>query len=301
MQASDFTNVGDWPTLGKGATPTTTSTPANNEPGTSAEATKKTTETTTKPGGKPNKSVETKKSETKVTVEKTSHKTVTPPKKPSANAPPKSGAAAAKSSGESSSNQNGAVSNGPSTSANNSSNRRVPKSKWVPLEIDVPKARTKGGRERNNNVNGKRRERPGENEERPRRTRASSLRSSGSTTRTSGVNGSGRVTAGSGRTSAGPGKRTGTLRTAGGIQKQRYRNQNLEFTLDYPMDLSLVKKMTANGATGVDGGTPFVMPYMGTFYYNGVPSYAKMDPSSLKEAIKKQMYAFDIITNQLTN
>lgn len=294
LQASDFTNVGDWPTLGKGATPTTPTTPGTtNESGSTTEAPKKTTEPTPKPGPKPTKSAEVKKTETKAPVEKPANKPVSPPKKPSTAAPPKSGAVVAKSSGpvESSPNQNGALSNGAAANTSNGSNRRVPKSKWVPLEIEVPKARTKG-RERNNNVNSKRRERPGENEERPRRTRNSSIRSTGSTARSLGASGANRVTAGSGRTTAPPGKRSGTIRTAGGIQKPRYRNQNTEFTLDYPLDFSLVKKIVASGAAGVDGASPFLMPYMGTFYYNGVPSYAKMDPSSLKEAIKKQMYVY---------
>lgn len=173
--------------------------------------------------------------------------------------------------------------------AGNGVNRRVPKSKWVPLEIEVSKPRPKG-RERNNNVNGKRRDRNTENEERYiRRNRASSFRSGSSTTRPSGTSSSNRAAPGSGRTGTITTKRNGPLRNAGGIQKQRYRNQNAEFTLDYPVDFTLVKKLVANGAVGVDGAAPFLMPYMGTFYYNGVPSYAKMDPSSLKDAIRKQM------------
>lgn len=55
--------------------------------------------------------------------------------------------------------------------------------------------------------------------------------------------------------------------------------------MEFPVDYTLVKKMVADNTSA----SPFLMPYMGTYYYNGVPSYANMDPSSLKEAIRKQM------------
>lgn len=189
-------------------------------------------------------------------------------------------------------NQNATSHNGSvNGAANIGGNRRVPKSKWVPLEIELPKPRSTKPRERNINVNSKRNERDGGNDERPRRNRVSSFRSGGSGPRTTGASSSSRATSGAASRSSGvvSTKRTGSLRTAGGIQKPRYRSQNAEFNLDCPADISLVKKLVANGGTGADGSTPLLLPYMGTFYYNGVPSYAKMDTSSLKEAIKKQM------------
>lgn len=56
--------------------------------------------------------------------------------------------------------------------------------------------------------------------------------------------------------------------------------------VEYPVgSLSLVKKMVTDNT-----GQPILMPVLqGTYYYNGMPSYANMDPSSLKEAIRKQM------------
>lgn len=81
------------------------------------------------------------------------------------------------------------------------------------------------------------------------------------------------------------------MRSSGGIPKSRvnrisnhHHSQNGEF-VDFPVDYSLVKKLVAENAAA----QPLFMPYMGTYYYNGVPSYANMDPSSLKEAIRKQM------------
>lgn len=50
--------------------------------------------------------------------------------------------------------------------------------------------------------------------------------------------------------------------------------------MEYPVDYSLVK----NPAQRI------LLPFnLGTYYYNGVPSYANMDTSSLKDAIRKQM------------
>lgn len=53
--------------------------------------------------------------------------------------------------------------------------------------------------------------------------------------------------------------------------------------VEFP-DYSLVKKMVTDSS-----GQPFLMPFLGTYYYNGVPSYANMDAASLLEAIRKQM------------
>lgn len=90
------------------------------------------------------------------------------------------------------------------------------------------------------------------------------------------------------RTSAPP-----PIRGSGGIPKSRvnrsshHHSQNGEYAVEYPVDYTLVKKMVADNAAAA--GQPLFMPYMGTYYYNGVPSYSNMDPSSLKEAIRKQM------------
>lgn len=88
-------------------------------------------------------------------------------------------------------------------------------------------------------------------------------------------------------------KRTGgPVRSSGGIPKSRvnrisghHHSQNGEYAVDFPVDYTLVKKLVADNTAA----PTLFMPYMGTYYYNGVPSYANMDPSSLKEAIRKQM------------
>lgn len=193
-------------------------------------------------------------------------------------------------------------SNNNSIGVNGAANRRVPKQKWVPLEIELPKARGKP-RERNNNVNTKRREEVtelvAERDPKARRFRATSYRSTtGSITRPINASNSTRTTgSAAGSTSRTNGissnpRRAPPRATTGGIQKPRHHrgnNQHKEFTLDFPVDYNLVKKLVASGAVGIDAAQPFLMPFMGTFYYNGVPSYANMDSSSLKEAIRKQM------------
>lgn len=50
---------------------------------------------------------------------------------------------------------------------------------------------------------------------------------------------------------------------------------------DYPTEFRLANKLGSEGP-------PYLMPYMGTFYYDGVPSY-KTDSLSITDAIKKQM------------
>ncbi|XP_055324575.1 la-related protein 1 isoform X3 [Sitodiplosis mosellana] len=96
-------------------------------------------------------------------------------------------------------------------------------------------------------------------------------------------------------------KRTGgPVRSSGGIPKSRvnrisghHHSQNGEYAVEFPVDYSLVKKLvadnTAAAAAAAAAAPALFMPYMGTYYYNGVPSYANMDPSSLKEAIRKQI------------
>lgn len=85
-------------------------------------------------------------------------------------------------------------------------------------------------------------------------------------------------------------KRGAPVRSSGGIPKSRvsrshHHSQNGEYAVEFPVDYSLVKKLVADNTAA----PPLYMPYMGTYYYNGVPSYTNMDPSSLKEAIRKQM------------
>lgn len=245
--------------------------------------------------------------------------------------------------------------------ANNGANRKVQKSKYVPLEIDFPKARGgKPPRERNNNVSGtttttsanpiKRRDpdadaeyyaserehresrdhrdhreprdrdsRDSRDSRNPRPYRASTYRGGGSATRTrqpvhststrsSHPHSTAPSTRPSGPSSTTIPKRAAPIRASsgagvgsggtGGIQKTRpprtishhHQHQNGEFaTADFPVDFSLVKKIVSAGGAGIDAATPFLMPYLGTYYYNGVPSYANMDTSSLKEAIRKQV------------
>lgn len=228
----------------------------------------------------------------------------------------------------SNSSQNGPTANGYPAQGNNG-NRRVPKSKWVPLDIELPSKVRGKPRERNNNISSsavppserpKRREIESDadhysSERDPRNTRryrSTSSRSGtepikprhstgpppagGTSTRAPYPNSS---SSSAPRPSRGPSnvlssthpKRTGPIRSVGGIQKSRPRpvqshHQNGEFPSDYAVDYTSIKKIVSSG---LESGQPFLMPYLGTYYYNGVPSYANMDTTSLKEAIRKQM------------
>lgn len=227
----------------------------------------------------------------------------------------------------SNSSQNGPTANGYPAQGNNG-NRRVPKSKWVPMDIELPSKLRGKPRERNNNISSsaappserpRRREVDSDadysSERDPRNTRryrSTSSRSGtdpikprhstgpppagGTATRAPYTNSS---SSSAPRPSRGPSsvlssahpKRTGPIRSVGGIQKSRPRpvqshHQNGEFPSDYAVDYTSIKKIVSSG---IESGQPFLMPYLGTYYYNGVPSYANMDTTSLKEAIRKQM------------
>lgn len=152
--------------------------------------------------------------------------------------------------------------------------KRNPKQKWVPLEIDLSKNRNKRDRtprttRRPAPQNNKNVENGVTNDEdeyysdrppRPRRFRQSTSAYRGAKTSSSISRG---------------GRRPGA--------KASTRRQPPEFS-DYPTEYSHANKANRSG-----DAPPFMMPYMGTFYYNGVPSYANMDTLSMKDAIKKQM------------
>lgn len=187
-------------------------------------------------------------------------------------APPRSNRSSSRSkSATSTSNEqaqspvNGAA---PSTLTNGNGNgnatvngKRNSKQRWVPLDIDLPKSRSK----RDSTPRNKRRDVEYEDDystERParasRRYRTSSYRGG----RSSAIGRGGRRSVNS--------KNSGT------------RSRNDADYLDYPSEYTLVNKIGADVP-------PFMMPYLGTYYYNGVPGFANMDSLNIKDAIKKQM------------
>ncbi|XP_055324606.1 la-related protein 1 isoform X8 [Sitodiplosis mosellana] len=227
QKASDFTNVGDWPSLGKGspsvsiaaATATTTGTAT-----TPATATEATAASTTTPAEQSSNDVV---SSTKINAE--SNETRTLPDKPK----------------YPSRRYRQPSTRGPSTTAHPTS-KPLANSSHRPSTV----------------------------------SNTASTRSSNATISS---------------------KRTGgPVRSSGGIPKSRvnrisghHHSQNGEYAVEFPVDYSLVKKLvadnTAAAAAAAAAAPALFMPYMGTYYYNGVPSYANMDPSSLKEAIRKQI------------
>ncbi|XP_046599348.1 la-related protein 1B isoform X1 [Neodiprion lecontei] len=140
--------------------------------------------------------------------------------------------------------------------------KKVTKQKWVPLDIDL--AKNRGKRERSPKTHGPR-ERNGEEEENWRdrdydRSRYSyrGARGGGST----------RYRGRGGR---------GTRGTSRGGFKPRH---DPEYP-DYPTDYTQVNKFGGSDAS-------FMMPYMGTFYFNN-SSYINLDMTTLKDYIKKQI------------
>lgn len=157
---------------------------------------------------------------------------------------------------------------------NGNGNKRISKQKWVPLEIDLSKSRNKRDRTprtkrldttdstsvRSVNATDNDDDYYSDKPPRPRRFRPTTTNRGGRSLA---------ITRG--------GRRP--------IQKNSsaaQRNRNASEYSDYTSEYALVNKL------GTDA-PPFMMPYMGTFYYNGVPSYVNMDSVSLKDAIKKQM------------
>lgn len=173
--------------------------------------------------------------------------------------------------GGSSSDPDSAAQNG---LTNGNGNKRISKQKWVPLEIDLSKSRNKRDRTPRTkrldttDTTSVRSVTATDNDDdyysdrppRPRRFRPTTTNRGG---RSLAISRGGRRP----------------------IQKNSsvaQRNRNVSEYSDYTSEYALVNKL------GTDA-PPFMMPYMGTFYYNGVPSYVNMDSVSLKDAIKKQM------------
>lgn len=201
------------------------------------------------------------------------------------------------SSSNSGGSQNGAAAN----SANNTNNnKKVSKSKWVPVqfEIDTQKSRVK--RERS-----PRRRRYNDDydddyySERPyRSTRPRSTRG-GSSTSTSyrGGRGGGPVRSSRGATST---RSTRSYNPKSNYSSSHYHSNHHdnEYT-DYPADFTNInskRNSESSSVTGKGGAsgtgtstTPaFMLPYLGTYYYNGAP-FVNLDSNSIKECIKKQI------------
>ncbi|XP_043271130.1 la-related protein 1 isoform X2 [Venturia canescens] len=136
--------------------------------------------------------------------------------------------------------------------------KKVNKQKWVPLEIDLAKSR--GKRERSPKYHGPR-EKNGENDE---NWRDRDHERQGYNTRGRG----------------GRGFRGRGGRGRGGARGGYRHRHDLEYT-DYPTDYAPITKFG-------QADSSFMMPYMGTFYYNN-QNFVNLDTITLKEYIKKQI------------
>lgn len=188
---------------------------------------------------------------------------------------------------QASSSSASSVTNGGAATDNN--NRRVSKQKWVQFPIDLSKSRSKRDRDRAPRTrrtetapvqNGVDAEDDDHSSDTTNKNTTAAAASRVRRFRPSATSGRGRSPNVGGTSSSAPrgGRRTiGSSRPSNGPRQQR----NALNYADYPTEFRLANKLGSEGP-------PYLMPYMGTFYYDGVPSY-KTDSLSITDAIKKQM------------
>ncbi|XP_055625106.1 la-related protein 1 [Toxorhynchites rutilus septentrionalis] len=272
QKSSDLTSGSDWPTLEgrqKSGEPKKHATvPVAETASTATSASVSTTEQ-----NKPSSSTPSEATSTQTPTANTSTDTSqanTSSSKPQTSAEEDSIRPKSADSGE----QNGA--------SGVSNNRKGPRPKWVPLPIDLPKQR--GRRERT-----PRRRRYDDyddgnwHQERPP-PRSSRLR----TSRGGGPPSSYRGGRG-GRISRGGGIRRGPPSTRGALGPGlRHGDRTSHGSTGQPLANGVDFEFGAIGQTIGKEQTAFMMPYLSTFYYNGAPLIG-MDPTSVKECIKKQI------------
>lgn len=270
FQASDFSNVGDWPILGKVPVHDNIRKPMTNvketptasaQTDSSSPAASKTTTTTTTSTKQGEKEVSTAQQQQRSNRSSSRSKSATNTSNDPAQSPVN--AAAATTTTTTTTNTVAAT----STALTNGNAKRTAKQRWVPLDIDLSKSRSK----RDSTPRNKRRDIEYEDDYSSERPTRSSRRY-----RTSSYRGGRSSAIGRG------GKRSGV--NANAKTSTATRNRNDADYSDYPSEYTLVNKV--GGGTDVP---PFMMPYLGTYYYNGVPGFVNMDSLNIKDAIKKQM------------
>ncbi|XP_044741476.1 la-related protein 1B isoform X2 [Chrysoperla carnea] len=258
-KASDFSDIGDWPTLGDNIENRKSNTPL---------------------GTVSNSNTNTQQNNTTNEPDNSGEKNNTVPNTISDN----SSQNQLKQESSTSSNTSGQSSTSTQQDLNNMDNtendkrKRVSKKKWVPLEIDLNKTSTKRERSpkfaNNYDENCDPEERNGENWRRSSNNDTHNKnygrpRSAGAGGRSNGGHRNSRNAKNSGRN------------TVAGGRSNYFNRPNVRFALpieysDYPPDYSQVNP---------DGN--FLMPYMGTFYCGGI--FNSIDMPTLKEYIRKQI------------
>lgn len=271
LQASDFSNVGDWPILGKVPVHDPIRKPMTNaKDAPVAPAPTNEPSTTTTPITEAATTTTVAAAAVVVVAAPTTTKAKTTEKEPSPvprsnRSSSRSKSAASTSNDQAQSPVNGAsaattaLTNG--TNGNATNGKRNSKQRWVPLDIDLPKSRSK----RDSTPRNKRRDVEYEDDyssERPARSAHRFRKSSYRGGRTSAISRGGRRSV--------------------NAKSSVARSRNDADYLDYPSEYTLVNK------AGTDV-PPFMMPYLGTYYYSGVSGFGNMDSLNIKDAIKKQM------------
>lgn len=157
--------------------------------------------------------------------------------------------------------------------------RKNPKHKWVPLDIEISnKHRSK--RERSPRPIRRSKEYDDSYYESARPSRNNSRRIRGGSS-TSSYRGGRGGTRGSSTRGGGGGIRRSAPRVGSTSSTPGQARSESDYA-DYPAEYTQVNKIGADAPA-------FMMPYRGTFYYNGTPSFVDMDSLSLKDCIQKQM------------
>ncbi|XP_037029747.1 la-related protein 1 isoform X2 [Bradysia coprophila] len=261
QKASDFSNVGDWPILGK--------VPVH-DPIRKPMTTVKETPVAPAPTNAPPSTITPPAAPAAATTAPTTTKAKPVEKEPSPvprsnRSTSRSKSAASTSNDQAQSPVNGATASSATALTNGNGNaangKRNSKQRWVPLDIDLPKSRSK----RDSTPRNKRRDVEYEDDyssERPARSAHRYRKSSYRGGRSSAISRGGR--------------RSVNAKTSAA------RSRNDADYLDYPSEYTLVNKVGADVP-------PFMMPYLGTYYYSGVSGFGNMDSLNIKDAIKKQI------------
>lgn len=255
FQASDFTNIGDWPTLGENIMP---------EQKKSSTLTNHSTNEKASVGIVDANKVKENSVEKKVLNEKIIEKNVEAKQSSKINSAPQN----IKDNEDDYRESNGVT---------NGLNRKVSKQKWVPLQIDLSKGRSKrGGLSQRRRITDYDENdwRSGERPPRERRETRRPTRGSAS----SSYRGRGR--GGGGERSTRNNRRPQALKSVNNDALSSKSN-NSDYA-DYQNDFGVINKLGADGSG-------FMMPYLGTYYCNGSQSFVGVNSMGVKDCIKKQM------------
>jgi hypothetical protein len=294
LQADDFSNPGDWPTLGAdGTVEIRKSTQSSVEMPTTARPTKSTSPAIAATAAATTSGPEKAKDLSKI-------KSPIMSRDSSTSAALDNKTQQSLKSAEEADDQTVDEASGSGNATATNGNKKASKQKWVPLEIELPKGRSQKPekpmirRRRYDDYDDRYSERPPRRNSGgvppPRYRDPPSYRGSGSGSSRGRSTRGGRLDSDrsdsySSSSRSAPRRPAPTYRRSGPIQRstnpRHSENGYKEFSADYA-------QLSSASATASGDGTGFIMPFFGTFYYNGAPCIG-MDSNGIKELIRKQM------------